>query len=58
MAKERMNWCRGDVGSYTQGGMARACYGKCRWCGKRVRVTKSGRLYAHGTRPRSIKREA
>lgn len=43
-----MHWCRGGVGAH--GGAHWTNYGKCQACGKRVKVTKSGRLYAHGTR--------
>jgi len=51
----RLNHCRGSgasVGGGPQGGDRRHPYNKveCKWCGKKLQVTKQGRLRAHGTR--------
>jgi hypothetical protein len=56
---KRLNHCRGsgaNVGGGPQGGMRRSNYNKvtCSFCGKRLQVTKQGRLRAHGTASKEV----
>lgn len=50
-----LNHCRDSglsIGGGSMGGMRRSDYNKatCPTCGKRVQVTRDGRLWSHGTR--------
>lgn len=49
-----INWCRGRYNGSggSQGGSRRSSnnYGKCLDCGKLVKITRAGYLWAHGTK--------